>query len=181
VAEAAALILRVLDKHLSGPATIRLMGGAALTLAYGLDRATEDADLLLDDAEAQFLVEHCHFGEALERTNKELEPMGLYLSHIWGPEQQILTPQWRETCRQVPRLSGTARLKLEVLSPLDIIVSKLARADDGDWEDMRYLVLHEGLAIDDVINAMKRAQVPDILKETYEQTCPCIEGLLRAM
>ncbi|MFN0061409.1 MAG: nucleotidyl transferase AbiEii/AbiGii toxin family protein [Myxococcaceae bacterium] len=50
---------------MTAPGTIRLMGGAALTLAYGLDRATEDADLLLDDAEAHFLTEHCGFGDAI--------------------------------------------------------------------------------------------------------------------
>jgi hypothetical protein len=178
VAQAAALILEVLDRHLSAPGKIRLMGGAALTLAYGMDRATEDADLLLDDEEAQFLVEHCDFGEALEKTNKELEPQGLYLSHIWGPEQQILTPQWRESCRPVPSLSGLNRLTLEALGPYDLIVSKLARGDEGDWEDIRYLVQRERLPITQVRDAINRAVVPEILREVFSVTSPRVEGLL---
>ena len=38
-------ILRTLASHLEGPAEIRLMGGAALVLGYGLDRATEIAEV----------------------------------------------------------------------------------------------------------------------------------------
>ncbi|MGQ0508908.1 MAG: DUF6036 family nucleotidyltransferase, partial [Myxococcaceae bacterium] len=147
-----------------------LMGGAALILAYGLDRATEDADLLLDDTEAQFLVEQCNFGEALEATNRELEPLGLYLSHIWGPEQQILTPEWRANCRNVSSPLKLSHLTLQTLGPLDLIVSKLARADDGDWEDMRYLIEHERLTLDAVRNAIARALVPEILAETFEES-----------
>jgi hypothetical protein len=45
------LILETLDRHLRGPGTIRLLGGGAMTLAYGMTRTTEDVDLLQDDAE----------------------------------------------------------------------------------------------------------------------------------
>jgi hypothetical protein len=109
VASHARLILETLDKHLAGPAHVRLIGGAALILAYGRGRTTEGADLLLDDSEVQALIEQANFGEALERTNAELEPLGLYLTHTWGPEQQILTPRWREDCRPVPL--GLERLR----------------------------------------------------------------------
>ena len=47
----ARLILETLDRHLTGPGTIRLLGGAALTLAYGLDRTTEDVALLQEELE----------------------------------------------------------------------------------------------------------------------------------
>lgn len=92
MASEADLILRTLDRHLSGPATIRLLGGAALILGYGRSRSTEDADLVMDDDEVQALIDHSGFSEAVDATNRELEPRGLYLTHIWGPEQQILTP-----------------------------------------------------------------------------------------
>jgi hypothetical protein len=81
----AEVILRTLARHLAGPAHVRLLGGAALILAYGRDRATEDADLLMDDAEAHALIEDADFGSAVAATNDELEPQGLYLTHIWRP------------------------------------------------------------------------------------------------
>lgn len=47
--EPARRILTVLDRHLSGPADIRLLGGAALILGYGRGRSTEDVDLVPAD------------------------------------------------------------------------------------------------------------------------------------
>lgn len=174
---AASTILTALDRHLSVPARIRLMGGAALTLAYGLDRSTEDADLLLDDEEAQFLAEHCNFGDALEKANAELESLGLYVSHIWGPEQQILTPEWKRSCRLVP-LPELSRLTVESLGPLDLIVSKLARADEGDLADIRYLLTREGLSPSAVRGAVERAHVPEILLEVFPDARRRLEDLL---
>lgn len=179
MAKAAEIILSALDRHLPGPAKIRLMGGAALTLAYGMDRATEDADLLLDDEEARFLAEQRGFGDALEKANRELEPLGLYVSHIWGPEQQILTPRWKQSCRAVP-LPGLSRLTVESLGPLDIIVSKLARADEGDLEDIRYLIASERLSSSAVRGAVALAQVPSMLKDVFPESVRRLDGLLRS-
>lgn len=58
------------------------MGGAALILAFGMERATEDADLLMENSEPLSLAENTNFGEAVEATNRDLEPQGLYLTHI---------------------------------------------------------------------------------------------------
>ena len=55
-------ILLTLDSHLSQRAEIRLMGGAAMILAYGRRRMTEDVDLLQDQAELEFLAEERDFG-----------------------------------------------------------------------------------------------------------------------
>lgn len=37
-----ALILRTLDRHLTGPGEVRLFGGAAFVLRYGRDRTTAE-------------------------------------------------------------------------------------------------------------------------------------------
>ena len=79
-----ALILRTLDRHLSGPGEIRLFGGAAFVLGYGRTRTTDDAALLLDDRECQALIDEAGFSEAIEATNRELAPLGLYLAHVFG-------------------------------------------------------------------------------------------------
>jgi hypothetical protein len=180
VANAAATILTVLDRQLTAASSIRLMGGAALILAYGLDRATEDADLLLDDAEAKYLAEHCDFGEALERANRELEPLGLYVSHIWGPEQAILTPEWRASCRSVPDLE-LSHLTVEALGPLDLVVSKLARGDQGDLDDIRYLLEREHLSREVVLAAMRRAQVPEILRGAFDEAVGRLTQMLASL
>ncbi|MBI3180713.1 MAG: hypothetical protein HYZ28_01075 [Myxococcales bacterium] len=175
--EGAARILRTLDRHLTAPASIRLLGGAALVLGYRMQRSTEDADLLLDDAEARFLAEERDFGAALETTNEELQADGLYISHLWGPEQQVLTPSWRQGCRRVD-LPGLRFLSVEVLGPLDLIASKLCRADEGDLEDIRYLMKVERLASKDVREALAAAIVPPEFAEVYPENRAKVERLL---
>ncbi len=170
------IILETLDRHLSAPGHIRLLGGAALILGYGRQRSTEDADLLLDDTEFRALIDQSEFGDALERTNRELEPRGLYLTHIWGPEQQILTPTWREHCR--PLTLGLPRLTASVLGPMDLIVSKLARADELDLDDVRWVVTAERLEPAQVMHAARSAVVPEVLRETWAAAIPRLEARL---
>lgn len=177
MAHEAELIIRTLDRHLTAPGTIRLLGGAALVLGYGLQRATEDADLLLDDREAQALIDEAGFAEAVEATNRELEERGLYLTHIWGPEQQILTPEWREHCRAV-HLPGLARLSVEVLGPVDLVLSKLCRADSLDLEDVAFLVRTQKLQARVIGDALDRAQVPEDFREILSESRRKLEALL---
>ena len=158
------LILETLDRHMTGPGHVRLFGGAALILGYERNRTTEDADLLLEDAELQALIDDASFGEALDKTNEELESKGLYLRHVFGSEQVILTPTWRDQCR--PLGLGLARLSASVLGPIDLIVSKLARADQPDLEDVLWLVHREQLQPSLVMAAARSAMVPEILRET---------------
>lgn len=164
-------ILEALDRHLGGPAHIRLLRGAALILGYGLNRSTEDVDLLADDKEGDLLSSEANFPAAIEATNRELEAKGLYISHIWGPEQQILTPEWRTACRFLNKHWGAGNLRVSVLGPLDLILSKLRRADDEDLQDIRHIVRVEGLTRPDVEAAMKRASVPEPFREEFAANC----------
>jgi hypothetical protein len=176
VAREAELILQTLDRHLRGPGTVRLLGGAALTLGYGLDRTTEDVDLLQDDAEVRVLIDAADFGEALHATNTELEPRGLYLTHIWGPEQLILAEGWRDRCREVP-LAGLKRLRLQTLGPADLAISKLARADAGDLKDIEFL-LSGHTTVAEVQTLLQRLQVPEVFAESWPRARAAIGQLL---
>lgn len=181
MANSAQVILSTLDRHLRGPASLRLLGGAALILGYGLERSTEDADLLLEQGELEALVERAEFGEALDATNRELEPLGLYLSHIWGPEQQILTPRWKGSCRPLPRDPSWKWLDVSVLGPLDLLVGKLARADEEDLEDIRFIISRESLDPAQVRKALEEALVPAILAEPFAVNRPKVERLLEGL
>lgn len=161
-------ILRAFASHLSGPASIRLMGGAALILGYGRDRATEDVDVLLLDAEVEAMIEAANLGAALEATNRALEPEGLYFSHIWGPEQQILTPEWKASCRPISRDWGSDRLVVTTLAPLDLILSKLCRADDGDLEDIAFLIRSQRIERSELEGALRRALIPAEFEDVFE-------------
>ena len=173
-------ILKTLDRHLEGPAHIRLLGGAALILGYGLNRSTEDVDLLADDKEIDLLISNANFAAALEATNRELEAEGLYISHIWGPEQQILTREWRAACRSIDKNWGAGNLQVSVLGPLDLILSKLCRADDEDLEDIRHVLRVEGLTRPEVQAAMERAVVPEPFRDVFAGNCAKVLDLFES-
>lgn len=179
MAREAELILQALDRHLEGPGTIRLLGGAALILGYDLDRSTEDVDLLQDDVEVRALIETAEFGVALEATNRELEPQGLYLTHIWGPEQLILSSGWRARCRTLT-LASLQKLGLEVLGPADLLISKLARADDGDLRDMEFL-LSRHTTVAEVEALLPSIVVPDVFAESWPRAKAALSLLLARM
>lgn len=173
-----ALILRTLDKHLTGQGLIRLFGGAALILAYGRERQTEDADLLLDDAECRALIDGAGFAEAVEATNAELNPRGLYLTHIFGPEQEILAPNWQRRCGPVV-LSGLSRLQVSALGPMDLILTKLGRGDEGDFDDIRFLLETGQVERSSLREGLAQAMVPDILAEAFADSRARLLDLLK--
>ena len=91
-------ILRTLGKHLAGSAEITLLGRAALALGYpqALDQFhnTQDVDGILPLAWLQPPEAQYDFWQAVEHTNLELEPDGLYLTHLFRETEVILQPDW---------------------------------------------------------------------------------------
>ncbi|MHB8872356.1 MAG: DUF6036 family nucleotidyltransferase [Myxococcaceae bacterium] len=162
---------------MTGTGDVRLFGGAAFVLGYGRTRTTDDADLLLDEDECSALIDHAGFSEAIEATNRDLEPRGLYLTHIFGPEQQILTPRWKDACRRVP-LEGLSRLRVFCLGPVDLALSKLGRADDEDLADISFLLQTRQLDPEALREAIDRARVPPEYAELFAAAKPKVLALL---
>jgi|SRR5208282_4612434 len=127
-------ILQTLDRNLAASAEITLFGRAALALGYATSPAafssTHDVDLILPLSWLAAENENLDFWEAQQRTNAELQPDGLYLTHLFRELEIILTPDW---------LSSRVRLPLEfqrliVFRPatLDLILTKMVdTADPG--------------------------------------------------
>ena len=80
-------ILQSLDRHLAAAAEITLFGRAALALRYAAGpaavAAAHDVDAILPLAWLAAEDETLDFWEAQRRTNTELEPEGLYLTHLF--------------------------------------------------------------------------------------------------
>src|SRR5271154_5748638 len=91
-------ILRTLDQHLTSPAEITLFGRSALALGYaqapGHFHNTQDVDGILPLAWLRPPDEHQDFWQAVQRANAELEPDGLYLTHLFRETDVILQPDW---------------------------------------------------------------------------------------
>jgi hypothetical protein len=113
--------------------------------------------------------EHQDFWQAVQRTNAELESDGLYLTHLFREIDVILQPDWLVRRRQL----DVELQKLVVFRPatIDLILTKMARADEDDLQDIRFLLRQKSLAQDQVESAFSRARVPDVpeIQELFQR------------
>jgi len=174
-------ILQTLDRHLSAPAELTLFGRAALALGYPNSptafAATQDVDAILPltwlDAHNQDL----DFWDAQQRTNAELEPEGLYLTHLFRELEVILTPDW--LARRIPIQPGFQRLTVLRPATLDLILTKMARGDEHDLADIRFLLQQETLTVEQLRAAFQLARVPDVpeIQELFRAAQPKVLAL----
>lgn len=177
-------ILQTLDRQLTAPAELTLFGRAALALGYAPAPATfattQDVDAILPIPWLAAGDENLDFWEAQQRTNAELESEGLYLTHLFRELEVILTPDW---------LSFRARIPLElqrlvVFRPatLDLLLTKMARGDEDDLADIRFLLSREPLTADQLRAAFVRARIPDVpeMQAIFLATQPKVLALVGA-
>jgi hypothetical protein len=123
------------------------------------------------------------FWDALERTNKDLEPQGLYITHLFQEDQVFLRPDWESQI--VPVLRPPTRwLRLFRPATVDLILTKMMRGNDPqDMEDVAFLVRHDGITPEQMEPAFARVRMPDIqeLRDAFDRALPAVrEILLRA-
>jgi len=124
-------IAETVDRHLIEKTEIVVFGSAALLLdprfaEHLAARVTNDVDIIIP-AEREMKVEADRgFWSAIESANKELEPEGLYITHIFPEREVTLTPEWQQ---HTVRLEMQALEKLSISRPraLDLVVSKMGR------------------------------------------------------
>jgi hypothetical protein len=157
-------ILQTLGRHLAARAEITLFGRAALALGYtpcpAAFAATHDVDAILPLAWLAAEDENLDFWEAQQRTNAELEPEGLYLTHLFRESEVILTPDWLSRRVRIPL--ELQRLAVFRPATLDLILTKMARGDANDLADIEFLLTREPLTVDQLRAAFAHARVPDL-------------------
>jgi hypothetical protein len=157
-------ILKAPDQHLTLPAEITLFGRAALALGYAQAPAhfhnTQDVDGILPLGWLQPPDEHEDFWQAVQRTNIELEPDGLYLTHLFRELDVILQPDWIN--RRLRLVLGLQKLAVFRPATIDLILTKMARADEDDLQDIHFLLRQESLTRNQLEMAFARARVPEV-------------------
>ena len=157
-------ILRTLDRHLTLPVELVLFGRSALALGYTQSpdhfHNTQDVDGILPLAWLEPPDAHQDFWQAVERTNLELEPDGLYLTHLFRETDVILQPDWFN--HRVRLNVGLRNLTVYRPATIDLILTKMARADEDDLQDIRFLLQQETLTHGQLVTAFGRARVPDV-------------------
>jgi hypothetical protein len=188
---AAQTIAETLNRHLTQPTEVVVFGAAALLLDRKFairmaGRSTNDVDIIIPkEREVQVDTDRA-FWQAVEKTNRELEPKGLYITHIFPEREVVLTPEWRQ--HTVP-LHHESLARLNLLRPrtLDLVISKMGRGDVQDVADVRSMLrLHRavtGFEItgEEITQAAKRAHVPEIYREIFPRACERIITAAREM
>ena len=154
-------ILLTLDRHLTQPAELTVFGRSALAL--GLPNPSPDYGATLDvDGIIPFTAEAPDLGfwSAQQATNAELKNRGLYITHLFSELDVILQPDWQG--RRVALALPLTKLKVFRPGTADLVLTKMARADEQDLEDIRFLLSREPIAPGELEAAFARARVPDV-------------------
>ena len=165
-------ILQTLDRHLNRATEITLFGRAALALGYENSPpefyASQDVDAILPLPWLAAEDQNMDFWDAQAKTNAELQPDGLYITHLFREEQVILRPNWLDNRVRIPLKARN----LTVFRPstLDLILTKMARGDANDLADIRFLLRREPLTIEQLKETFVVARVPNVpeIRELFQ-------------
>lgn len=160
-----AKILAALDRHLDRRTRIIVYGRAALALGYSGAAvelgATMDVDAILPSVEMAAIENDRQFWQALDLANRELEPEGLYMTHLFSDDQVILTPDWLLSIVALPSL-GWRHLQGFRPATLDLVLTKMMREDPQDLADIQFLLGQEPIPREVLRAAFATARVPEI-------------------
>lgn len=159
------LILQTLDARLDNDVELTLIGKSALWLgfddvptAYGV---TQDVDTVVPAQQSEQMNDDLAFWDALTAANGELQPLGIYLTHIFEEWQIIMRREW--FAHRVPILRPALKhLRLFRPATLDLILSKMMRGDDPQhMEEIRWMIDHENISAPELETAFASVHVPD--------------------
>jgi hypothetical protein len=157
-------ILQTLDKNLTKPADITIFGRAAIALGYARSpdsfSATKDVDAILPFTWLSAPDENVDFWLAQQHTNEELEPEGLYITHLFREQEIILTPEWLS--QRVQILLGLTKLTVFRPATADLILTKMMRGDETDLNDIRFLLEREPIAPANLATTFAKARIPEL-------------------
>jgi hypothetical protein len=155
-------ILQAVNHHLTQRAEITIFGPSALALGFpdspDVFATTHDVDAILPLSWLAAEDQNLDFWQAQQRANIELEPEGLYVTHLFRELEVILTPAWLN--RRVPIPLSLKRLS--VFRPFTLILTKMARGDENDLDDIGFLLRRDPFTADELRAAFREARVPDV-------------------
>jgi hypothetical protein len=121
------------------------------------------------------------FWEAQEKTNHELRPKGLYVTHLFRADQVFLRRDWEQHLVPITH-PPTHWLRLFRPATPDLILTKMMRGDDPqDMADIAFLIRHDRITPEQIESAMAEAVLPDLveLRDAFERAKPTVRELAR--
>jgi serine/threonine protein kinase len=176
-------ILRTLDHHLKHPTRVILYGRAALALGYPdappTFQTTMDVDAILPEIEMHTIEADESFWNALELTNQDLEPSGLYITHLFTDAQVILRPHWLSLIVPV-HLGELRQLALFRPSTEDLILTKMMRVDPQDRDDIQFLLSQTNLTSATLQPLLSHAMIPPIdeIQQAFQSNATWLQSII---
>ena len=173
-------ILCCLDRHLDHEVQLILYGRAAIQL--GFPNAPEavarslDVDAIIPVSQVDTLSADQGFWYAQEAANAELEPSGLYITHLFPSDMVILRGDWLDHLVALKQPS-TRHVRLYRPATVDLVLTKMMRGPDPqDLEDAAFLCRNGGFSRGDLERALSDAVIPDIaeIRESFDICRPRI-------
>ena len=173
-------ILKALDSHLTDSIELVVYGKSAIYLLFPEDEkigVTNDLDLIVPEVKISVFDKRLDFWDAVEKTNKELENLGLYLSHIFDEHQIILHPDWFKSKIEIESMSFK-NLSVFTPNPLDLIITKMMRVDPQDRNDILLILEKSSIQEKDLFKRIDEAVCPDIaeIKDAFAQNVAWLKG-----
>jgi len=147
--------LNELDALLNEPIVLHCIGGFAVVSAYGLPRSTNDLDYVT------LVPAYC--GQDLEQLAGEGSALAhKYKVHVHRAAVASLPLNYEDRLTEI--FAGQFRnIRLLVLDPYDLVLSKLSRNIERDRDDVKHLAKTQKLD-------------PTTLRERYEELRPNLIG-----
>lgn len=171
-------ILCCLDRHLDHEVQLILYGRAAIQL--GFPSAPEavarslDVDAIIPTSQVDALAADHGFWDAQEAANAELEPSGLYITHLFPSDMVILRANWLDHLVALKQPS-TRYVRLYRPATVDLVLTKMMRGlDPQDLEDAAFLGRTGEFSRRELERALCDAVIPDIaeLRESFDVCRP---------
>lgn len=138
--------LEELDSLLDEPFVLHCIGGSAVVAEYGLQRSTNDIDY--------FSLEPCNRAQDFETLAGQGSPLARkHKIYIQRAAVASVSEDYADRVKEI--FPGNfKRLRLFVLDPYDLVLSKLSRNIDRDRDDVKHI-------------ASKCSLDPEVLRDRY--------------
>ena len=174
------LLITALDEALDHDVSLVVYGRASIALGFdnvpGEVNETLDIDAIIRLSQLDDLVNDDQFWDARDRVNELFKDEGLYITHLFQEDQVFLRQNWEREI--VPLLRPPTRhLRLFRPATIDLILTKMMRgADQQDMCDIEFLVRHDCITGEQLEEAFREVQIPDIqeLRDTFERASPIV-------
>ncbi|OYW31538.1 MAG: hypothetical protein B7Z47_00785 [Chthoniobacter sp. 12-60-6] len=179
------LILQTLDARLDHAVELTLIGKSALWLGFGnvpvAYSVTQDVDTVVPAQQSEQMNDDLAFWDALTAANAELQPLGIYLTHIFEEWQIIMRREW--LIHRVPiQRPALTHLRLFRPATLDLILSKMMRGDDPQhMDEISWMIGLENISTLDLETAFSSAHVPEDeeVAQAFEIAKPCVLAMTK--